>query len=59
MDVLQNKFNLKCTIHSRNIIYIWTSSVPTFIEIIKDHVHSSMVKKITPISSKIGNEIKK
>jgi hypothetical protein len=37
---------LKCTIHSRNRIYIWKESVSQFIEIVSPHIHSSMLYKI-------------
>jgi hypothetical protein len=39
---------LKCTVHSRNRIYIWARSVPKFIdrEIVSPHIHTSMAYKI-------------
>jgi hypothetical protein len=56
--ILNDKFNLKCTIHSppplpfgqgegRNLIYIWKESVSQFIELVSPHIHSSMLYKIT------------
>lgn len=48
IDVLNRKYGLKCSIHSRNRIYIWTSSVPALIELVKPHIHPSMIRKITP-----------
>ena len=44
--VLTEKFGLKCSIHSGNRIYIWTSSVPAFIEIVRPHIELSMMYKI-------------
>lgn len=46
--VMKDKYNLKCTVQSRNRLYIWVESVPHFIEIVRPHVHSSMIDKITP-----------
>jgi hypothetical protein len=45
--VLNTKFGLKCSIHSRNRIYIWTESVDTFVEIVRPYIHNSMLYKIT------------
>lgn len=44
--ILNEKFNLKCSIHSRNRIYIHKKSVLDLIEIIRPHVHYSMRNKI-------------
>lgn len=44
--VLKNKFNLKNSIHSRNRIYIWASSVEDLIELVKPHMELSMLYKI-------------
>ena len=43
---LFNKFNLKCSIQSRNRIYIWTNSVPQLISIIEPYIIPSMLFKI-------------
>jgi hypothetical protein len=45
--LLNTKFGLNCSIHSRNRIYIWTKSVDTFIEIVRPCIHNSMLYKIT------------
>lgn len=44
--VLQYKFGLKCSIHSRNRIYIWASSTKQLANIVRPYVHSSMAYKI-------------
>lgn len=44
--VLQDKFGLKCSIHSRNRIYIWASSTTQLSNIVRPYVHSSMTYKI-------------
>lgn len=45
-SVLQNKFGLKCSIHSRNRIYIWNQSLPLLSNIVKPLIPSSMYYKI-------------
>jgi LAGLIDADG DNA endonuclease family len=49
--IIASKYNLNCSLHSRNRIYIWASSVPSFISIIKPHIVPSMLYKITPAAS--------
>ena len=44
--VLQDKFGLKCSVHSRNRIYIWASSTEQLANIVRPYVHSSMEYKI-------------
>ena len=46
LEVLRVKFGLKCSLHSRNRIYIWSSSIPRFVELVKPHIESSMYYKI-------------
>ena len=46
LEVLRVKFELKCSLHSRNRIYIWSSSIPRFVELIKPHIEDSMKYKI-------------
>lgn len=46
--VLFNKFNLKCSIHSRNRIFIWKNSVPQLISLIEPYIVPSMLYKIKP-----------
>jgi hypothetical protein len=46
ITVLTTKFGIKYTIHSRNRIYIHTGSVPTFIELVRPHIETSMMYKI-------------
>lgn len=48
VKVLDTKFGLKCTVQSRNRIYIWVESVPAFIALVKPYIHTSMMKKIEP-----------
>ena len=46
INVLQNKFDLKCSIHSRNRIYVWVSSIKQLSNIVQPYVHNSMSYKI-------------
>lgn len=46
VNVLQVKFGLKCSIHSRNRIYIWAASCPIFIDIVRPYIHFGMVYKL-------------
>lgn len=46
VQVLTTKYGIKCSIHSRNRIYIHVASVPTFIEIVRPHIEASMMYKI-------------
>ena len=46
VKILQDKFGLKCSIHSRNRIYIWSSSVRQLEKIVRPYIHSSMAYKI-------------
>ena len=46
VNVLQDKFGLKCSIHSRNRIYVWASSIPQLSNIVRPYMPSSMVYKI-------------
>lgn len=45
--VLETKYGLKCGLHSRNRVYIWTPSCPKFLDIVRPHVHPSMSYKVT------------
>lgn len=47
MEVLRYKFGLKCSIHSRNRIYIWNASCPKFIELVKPYIHPDMSYKLS------------
>lgn len=47
VDVLRSKFGLKCSIHSRNRIYIWAGSCPRFIDLVKPYIHSDMNYKLS------------
>lgn len=47
-DTLRVKFGLKCSVQSRNRLYIWAGSTRDFCDIIRPFVHPSMVYKITP-----------
>lgn len=49
VDILKSKFNLTCSVQSRNRLYIWSGSAPLFCDIIRPHIHPSMVYKITPL----------
>lgn len=49
-EVLKTKFGLKCSVQSRNRLYIWTGSTAKFCDIIRPYVHPSMAYKITPLS---------
>ena len=44
--VIQDKFGLKCSVHSRNRIYIGASSTEQLANIVRPYVHSSMAYKI-------------
>lgn len=46
IQVLYDKFELKCSLHSRNRIYIWTKSTPKFINMITPFMEESMKSKI-------------
>ena len=46
VKVLHGKFGLKCSIHSRNRIYIWASSSLQLANIVRPYVHNSMAYKI-------------
>jgi hypothetical protein len=46
MKVLQSKYGLKCSIHSRNRIYIWAGSCHDFINFVKPYMHPSMDYKL-------------
>jgi hypothetical protein len=48
MAVLQEVYGLKCTVHSRNRIYIWAKSTEAFINMVKPHMHSNMAYKLGP-----------
>nr|ATX61956.1 hypothetical protein [Tremella fuciformis]ATX61977.1 hypothetical protein [Tremella fuciformis]ATX62022.1 hypothetical protein [Tremella fuciformis]ATX62068.1 hypothetical protein [Tremella fuciformis]ATX62113.1 hypothetical protein [Tremella fuciformis] len=50
IKVLESVYGLKCTLHSRNRIYIWSRSCPDFINIVRPHMHSSMGYKLQPKS---------
>ena len=50
IDVLQTKYNIKCSLHSRNRIYIWTKSTEAFIGMVKPYVHSNMAYKLGPFN---------
>ena len=45
-NVLQDKFGLKCSIHSRNRIYIWAYSTKQLANITRPYVPNSMAYKI-------------
>jgi hypothetical protein len=47
IDILSTQFNLKCSLHSRNRIYIWARSCPDFINIVKPYIHSGMRHKLS------------
>lgn len=47
MDILKTQYNLKCSLHSRNRIYIWARSCPEFISIVKPYIHSGMSHKLS------------
>lgn len=46
IEVLTLKYGLKCSVHSGNRIYIWTPSVPTFINVVRPHMEQSMMYKV-------------
>lgn len=48
IGVLQSKYGLKCSMHSRNRIFIWKRSCPDFINIVKPYMHSDMAYKLAP-----------
>jgi hypothetical protein len=48
ISVLENKFGLKCSLHSRNRIYIWVGSCSEFIEIVRPYIHTGMSYKLSP-----------
>lgn len=46
--VLNNKFGFKCSVQSRIRLYIWPRSCPAFCDLLRPHVHQSMLYKVTP-----------
>lgn len=46
MKVLESKYQLKCSIHSRNRIYIWAGSCAHFISIVSPYIHPDMGYKL-------------
>jgi LAGLIDADG DNA endonuclease family len=46
MSVLQNKFGIECSMHSQNRIYLPINSALKFTELVRPHMHSSMLYKI-------------
>ena len=44
--VLKEKFEFKCSVHSRNRIYIMANSVPKLIETVKPYIENSMKYKL-------------
>jgi hypothetical protein len=46
IKVLEMKYNLKCSMHSKNRIYIWARSAPHFVKLIEPHVHPSIMTKL-------------
>jgi hypothetical protein len=46
IQVLHAKFDLKCSLHSRNRIYIWSKSTPKFITTVTPFIVESMKYKI-------------
>jgi hypothetical protein len=48
-NALRVKFNLKCSVQSRNRLYIFAGSTRAFCDIIRPHIHPSMIYKITPL----------
>ncbi len=49
-EVLSSKFDLKCSVQSRNRLYIWTGSTAKFCDLIRPYVHPAMAYKITPLA---------
>jgi DNA-binding transcriptional regulator WhiA len=50
IDVLTNKFNLDCSIHSHtngSRVYIKKSSATNFVELVQTFIHSSFLYKLT------------
>jgi len=39
ISVLEDNYNLKCSTHSRNRIYIWAGSCKQFIDIVRPYMH--------------------
>jgi hypothetical protein len=52
IKVLNEKWNLKATLHSQGQIYIWSESVPTFLLLIDEHIIPSMRYKTRPYSAR-------
>lgn len=48
INVLETKYNLQCSLHSRNRIYIKTKSAKEFINIVEPYIHSDMSYKLGP-----------
>lgn len=46
LNLLTNKFNLKCSLQSEGTIYIWVESVPTLIQLISQFVPECMKYKL-------------
>lgn len=46
VTALTTKYGIKCSIHSRNRLYIFAGSVPAFINLVRPHMELSMTYKI-------------
>jgi len=47
LNVLKDKYGLKCSIHWRNRIYIWAGSTGRFIDIVRPYIHENMAYKLS------------
>lgn len=48
VSAFKNKWNLDCSIHSRNRLYIKANSKNDFINLVKPHFHLTMLYKLNP-----------
>ena len=48
VTIISSQYGLKCSVHSRNRVYIWASSTPKFINLVRPHIHSSISYKLSP-----------
>lgn len=46
VDMLKDKFGLKCSIHSQRAVYIWKQSVAKFNQLVEPYILPSMQYKL-------------
>ena len=46
VDMLKDKFDLRCSIHSQRTVYIWKQSVAKFNQLVEPYILPSMQYKL-------------